>query len=113
MVRIILTILLISNLSYAQDSIFLDKDKSAPWSGYLLPEEEVKQLRVNTIERDMYKTTNDLKDQQVKLLTDQNVKLATTLESTSSLGMWEKIAYFTAGVLVLGLAVSGAHQIYK
>lgn len=112
MVRLILALLLISNLSYAEDSIYLNKGDSSPYSGYLLPEEEVKQLRVNTIERDLYKTTSDLKGQQVQLLTDQNIKFATALESTSSLRTWEKIGYFTAGIVIVVLAIKGAHEVY-
>lgn len=108
-----LYIILFSFNLMAQDSVWLDKGQNSPFSGYLLHEEEVKILRNNTLERDMYKTTNDFKDQQIKLLSDQNVKLATTLESTSSLSMWEKVGYFTAGILVTGLAVKAAHEIYK
>lgn len=105
--------ILISLNSFAQDSVYLDKGTPSPFSGYLLPEEEVKTLRDNTLERDMYKTTNDLKDQQIKLLSDQNTSLAKTLEVTSSLSTWEKVGYLAAGILLTGLAIDAAHNIYK
>lgn len=113
MIKLVLIILLISNLSFAQDSIYLDKDKSAPFSGYLLPEETVKELRNNTLERDLYKTESDLRERQVKLLSDQNEKLAKTLQDTSSLSTWEKIGFFLGGVILTGLAIKGAHEVYK
>jgi hypothetical protein len=94
-------------------SVYLNQDEKAPFSGFLLPDEEVKQLRDDSLERDMYKTTNDLKDQQIKLLGDQNTNLSKTLESTSSLSTWEKIGYFTAGVILTGLAVGAAVSIVK
>lgn len=109
----IFVILSLSNTVLADDSVYLDKDKPAPYSGYLLPEAKVKELRNSSLERDMYKTTNELKDQQIKLLSDQNNKLATTLESTSNLSTWEKIGCFAGGVLLTGLAIAGAHAIYK
>jgi hypothetical protein len=113
MYKLIISILLVSNISYATDSVYLNLKDPAPFAGYLLPEEEVKTLRDNTLERDMYKTTNDLKDQQIKLLSDQNNNLSKTLESTSSLSTWEKVGYFAAGVLLTGLAISAAHTIYQ
>jgi hypothetical protein len=111
MTKLILFILLISNIAYAQESVYLNAKDPAPFAGYLLPEEEVKTLRDNTLELDMYKTTNDLKDQQITLLTNQNTSLSKTLESTSSLSTWEKIGYFAAGVLLTGLAVDAASKI--
>lgn len=111
--KLILIILLFSNVCYATDSVYLNIKDPAPFSGYLLPEDEVKLLRNNTLDLDMYKTTGDLKDQQIKLLGDENTKLSKTLESTSSLSEWEKIGFFAAGVLITGLAINAAHSIYK
>lgn len=104
--------LLISSISFAQDSVYLNQNQVAPFSGYLLPEDKVKELRNDSLEKDMYKTEGTLKDTQIKLLSDQNDKLAKTLESTSSLSSWEKIGYFLGGVIITGLAISGAHAIY-
>lgn len=111
--KLVVILLIISNTCFAQDSIFIDKDTKAPFSGYLLPEEKVKELRNNTLERDLYKTESELRERQVKLLSEQNDKLATTLQSTSSLSSWEKIGFFALGILVTGGAVKLAHEIYK
>lgn len=121
-----LTINLTSLNSAAQDSIWLDKDKSAPFSGYLIPEDTVKKLRNDSLEKDMYKGLYDsttksinlyqqevtLKDNQLKLLMDQNDKLANQISSATSFNMWEKIGLFGAGVLLTGLAIKSAHDIY-
>jgi len=106
-------IMLTSLNSFAQqESVYLDKGTPAPFFGYLLPEDTVITLRNNTLERDMYKTESTLKDQQIQLLSTQNDNLSKTLESTSSLNAWEKIGFFVGGVLITGLAISGAHAIY-
>lgn len=109
----LISLLIINSTCFAQESIYINKDDKAPFSGYLLPEETVKTLRNNTLERDLYKTEADLRERQVKLLSDQNDRLATTLQSTSSLSTWEKIGFFSLGVLITGGAVKLAHEVYK
>jgi hypothetical protein len=109
--KLILFVLLISNIVYADDSVYLNKNDKAPFSAYLVPEATIKQLRNDSMELDLYKTTNDLKDQQIALLGAQNTSLTTTLKETSSLSTWEKIAYFSAGILLTALAVDGASKI--
>lgn len=109
--KLLILVLLSSNICYAQEAVYLDKGKPAPFSAYLVPELEVKQLRNDSLERDMYKTTNDLKDQQIKLLTDQNTSLANTIDKSEKLSTWEKIGWFAAGIVITGLAVDGASKI--
>ena len=92
--------------------MYLNQNDKAPNAGYLLPESEVIQLRNNTLDMNLYKSENTLKDTQIKLLTDQNINLSNTLQSTSSLSTWEKVGYFAAGVVITGLAISAAHEIY-
>jgi hypothetical protein len=101
----------LSSIVYADDSVFLNKAQPAPFSGYLVPETTIKALRNDSMELDLYKTTNGLKDQQIGLLTTQNINLSNTLKETSSLSTWERVAYFTAGVLLTALAVDGASKI--
>jgi hypothetical protein len=105
--------ILISLNSFAQDSVYLYTKDAAPFAGYLIPEDTVKQLRVDSLERDMYKTTNDLKDQQIALLGAQNTSLSTTLKDTSTLSTYEKIGFFVAGILVTALAIDGASKLTK
>lgn len=104
---------LITTSSFAQDATYLNTGDKATFSGYLVPESTVKQLRNDSLERDLYKTESDLKGNQITLLSNQNDNLAKTLQSTTSLSTWEKIGYFLGGVLVTGLAIKGAHELYK
>jgi len=113
LIKLIFIILLISNISWAQESVYLDKDKPAPFSGYLVPEETIKNLRNDSLDAEMYRKIVPLKDNQIQLLTDQNTKLATTLISTTSMTTLEKVAWFAGGIIVTGLAVKAAHEIYK
>jgi hypothetical protein len=123
-----LTLLLISlavRTSYAQDSVFLNKNQAAPFPGYLLPAGKVEELQNDVIELNTLKQTNDslqksltleqqdsaLKDQKVNLLLDQNNKLASAAYTERELTVWEKVAYFAGGVIVTGLAVWGASSI--
>lgn len=115
-----------SQFSYADDAIYLNQNDKAPYSGYLLSEDKVKELRNNTIERDGLKTINDsltksltleqqnnsLKDQKVNLLLDQNDKLAKSAYADRELNTWEKVAYFVGGIVVTGLAIAGVHSLY-
>ncbi len=111
MVRLILIILLVSNICFAQDVVFLNAQDKAPFSGYLLPEQTVKNLRNDSLELSMYQRIDPLKDQQIKLLTDDNIRLATTLQSTSSLSTFEKICWFAGGIIITSLAVEGASKL--
>lgn len=111
--KLILIILLISNISWAQDSTFLNKGQPATFDGYLLPQQTVKNLRNDSLELGMYQRIDPLKDQQLKLVTDDRDNLAKTLQSTSSLSTWEKIGYFSAGVILTGLAIDAASKITK
>ena len=108
---LIITILFYTNSLIAEDSIFLKKGESAPFSAFLVPEEKVKELYNSDLQLNMYKTTNDLKDQQITLLTVQNTSLTNTLKDTSTLSTWEKVGYFCAGILVTGLAIDAASKI--
>lgn len=123
---ILVSSLIWSQFVYADDAIYLNQNDKAPYSGYLLSEDKIKELRNNTIERDGFKAINDsltkqlslvqqdssLKDQKVNLLLDQNDKLAKTAYADRELNTWERVAYFVGGVLITGFAIYGVHQIY-
>lgn len=110
---IFLIINLISLNSFAEDSIFLNAGDKAPNAGYLVPEATIKSLRNDSLDADMYRKIVPLKDQQLLMVTDQNVKLATTLTSTTSLSTLEKVGWFVGGIIVTGLATKLAISIYK
>ena len=125
--RLIIALSLIGNICYAEDSVYLTKNQSAPFEGFLIPKEKVQELRNAELERNTYKAVNDslkvsldleqknstLKDQKISLLLDQNDKLAKTAYQDHSLNNWEKVGIFAAGVVLTGLAVKAAHEIYK
>lgn len=127
MIKIILIFLLIGNLAYAEDAIYLNKDQKAPYSGYLLDEETVKGLRNAAIDRDLYKNLNDsnqkslalersngeLKDKKIDLLLAQNDNLAKTAYSNQSLSTWEKIGYIGLGMVITVLAFKGARELSR
>jgi hypothetical protein len=122
-----LSVLIISNIAYAEDAVLLQKNDPAPYQGFLLPKEKVQELYNATIERDSYKAANDsfekslkleqtnsdLKDQKINLLLEQDDKLAKALYNSQSLNNWEKAAFFIGGILVTGLAIKGLHEVYR
>jgi len=123
----LISLTIISNQVWAEDSVFLNKDDKAPYSGYLLPKEKVLELRNNTLERDTLKLQNDSlnrsvtrqdgiiakKDQQLTLYGDQMDKMAQVAYSAQSLNNWEKVGYVALGIIITGLAIKGAHDLYK
>src|ERR1700688_2517459 len=98
----------LSQTSYGDDSVYLNKSQAAPFPGYLLPAAKVQQFESDELQLSFLKTNNDsltksltleqqnsaLKDQKVNLLLDQNDKLSKAAYSERELTTWEKIAYF-------------------
>jgi hypothetical protein len=118
--------ILTSLVTKAEDAVWLDKGQSAPYQGYLLPEDKLVELRNNTLERDSLKGQNDSlnlslklqddiigkKDQQLKLYSDQNDKLAQTAYRAENMSNLEKLGFIGLGILLTGLAISGVHALY-
>jgi len=127
MVRLILVLSLIGNLCYAEDVIRLEKDKPAPFTGYLFTDEKTKDTRIKLLERDFYKETSEsfeksntylqknlsLKDEQIKLITEQNTNLAKTLREERSMTGWERIGWFSLGIVATGFALRGLQEITR
>lgn len=113
-----LIIVVISLNCLAEDAVFLEKDQKSPFSGYLLPEETVKNLRNDSLEKDSLKIqldltnkNNQLLSQEKQLLLDQNFKLIEAGTKDHNLNTLEKIVYFAAGILTVGLAIKGVQAI--
>lgn len=111
---LLLSVLLQEN-AFANDPVYLNVQDKAPFSGYLLPEDTVKELRNNTLERDslqiqldLTNKNNQLLTQEKQLLLDQNLKLIEAGTTDHNLNNWEKTGFFLAGILVTGLAIKGA-----
>lgn len=118
--KIILALLIFSQTSLAQEAVFLNKGDKAEFSGYLLTEDKVKSLRNDSLEKDADKQVIDslnksltLQQNNVDILLKQNSNLVQTVNSEESLNNWEKVLYFGGGIVLSGLAIYGAHSLYR
>jgi hypothetical protein len=109
-----LTILLIClNLNNAiADVVFLDKNKPAPFSGYLFGEEEAQNARNAVIDRDRYRLLSDslqhtvnlqsenikLEEKRVELYKTKTDELAKELYSARTVNNWERVGWFILGI---------------
>lgn len=110
---------------YADDVTFLEKDQKAPFQGVLFPRDQAVQLRKDLIDADLnkalnesykksldlYKTTNDIKDEQINLLINRNDQLAKSLNSARETTGLEKFAWFALGVAATAATVYGIKKI--
>lgn len=126
-ISLILISLLITSSSFAEDAIYLEKDQKSPYSGVLMPESKVIELRNNTLENNTRKlqidslntSVNLLEDivskktEQVGILLDQNDKLSKTAFSERNLNNWEKAGWFVAGLFVAYASVKVGQAVLK
>lgn len=117
--------ILLSNICYADDVIFLEKNKPVPYDGYLFTPEKTKDTRIKLLERNTFEGLNEsltktntflqenssLKDQQIKIVMDRNDQLSKSLMEAKSTSNLERILYFALGIIVAGGAVYGAKKI--
>lgn len=94
---------------------------------YCFSEEEVQKLYKDVKERDAYLEINkslektiELKDlqlearaEQVEIYAEQHKVLTDTVRDVRNLSTWERVAWFSLGVLGTSLAVYGATRIVK
>lgn len=121
---ILLIIALNLNSALANDAVYLEQNQKSPYSGILVPEEKLQELRKSIIELtnqkeinlslqksvDLYKQNETLLENKVKTLTDQNNKLAETVYSAKDNSNIEKFAYFFAGAILTGLTSYGIYK---
>lgn len=114
---IFLTFLIIANNCYAQDVIILDKDKPAPFHGYLFPDDKALKFKQDLVELDalrameasyeksinLYKKNEELFDYKVNVLLEQNDKLADALYKQKDRNTWENFGWYFLGVVSIGL----------
>lgn len=112
-----------SSISLGNDSVYLNKDTKAPFSGYLLPHDTVLKFRnmelknkeltlnVESFERtvDIYKRNEDASEKQNKLLLERTDTLAKELASARSTSNFERALYVVLGAF----AMYGAYQVAK
>lgn len=118
MVRLILILTLISNIAFAQNAVFINKDDKAPFSGDLLTTDQVKSLYNDSLEKsslqkqlDLTNSNNQLLTQEKQILLDQNKSLISTATQDHTLNSWEKVGYFLGGIVITALAIKGAQQL--
>jgi hypothetical protein len=107
------------------DTIFITKDQPAPFSGFLFDEASAKKTRIELLNKDFLKETNEslnrslnlsvqnseYKDKQINILLEQNDKLAKANSSQRSANFWENSLYFLAGVGITGFIAYGLQKV--
>jgi len=104
--------------SFAQDSVLLQAQEKAPFTGILIKPETVQELRRAVIERDglsqekvsyersleLYRKSDELGQKKVDLLLTQNDKLALRLGEERSMSNWQRVGWFSLGIIATGFA---------
>lgn len=123
----VLLLTFLTNVSFADTSVSVNKDQPAPFAGVLMDGEKAAKVHVQLMERDLYKElsdsyqtdvdkrkTNDvLTQQKISLLQDDNTKLADQLRSVDKVNNVERILIFTLGIAATILAGSLVNKISK
>jgi len=116
---------LVSN-SFAQDAVVLNTGDKAPFTGILITNSQVNDLRRAVIERDGLTSINEslkrsmaLQDDiiarqltQKGILLEQNDKLAVRLGESQSMGTWERVGFVVMGIAASGVAALAFKKIY-
>jgi hypothetical protein len=120
----LITIIAINNSALAQEAVYLDQNQKAPFSGILIPEDKLQELRKSVLDVstqkeinlslqrsvDLYKQNQTLLETKVNTLSDQNNKLSDSLYSARETSNIEKFGYFVAGALLTGLTSYGIYK---
>ena len=119
MTSLLVLICLIGSINAnSQDSVYLDKDKPAPFSGILFTEKKAQSIRSELLEGDktklLYETEKHrsdrlgqivaLKDEEIELYQKQNTRLLKSNNRSDTLNY----IWFGLGILATGAAVYGA-----
>ena len=111
--------------SLAQDVIILDKGETAPFHGYLFPDDKAIQFRKDLIELDglkkmessyqksldLFNKNETLYNTKVNMLLEQNDKLAVALYKSKDRDAFENRFWFILGMIVTGSGVYLATKI--
>lgn len=127
---IVIFIFLFSQLTFAacpEDIQVINKGDIANCSGLLFSPEASKKVDENQQDAEYYKKLNDqlykrrdlsikeveTLDKRLKLYMDQSETLARQLYKKEKEDKWQKVIYFSLGVIATGIAVKGAAEIYR
>lgn len=115
--KIIISILLVSQIAVADDAIFLDVNKPAPFAGFLLSKEKVISLRNNDIDLTFLKKENDnlkieVTDYQARLdnYKTENKDLAERLQKSNT-SFFERTGFFILGAILTGSIAYGLYKV--
>lgn len=125
--KILLSFLMIvnSSLSYAESVTYLPKGTPAPYEGLLFSKEKADEMRKELLDLDnqkeinksykktieLYKQKEEITESQLQKALDVNNKMSQYIQHNDN--KYEKILWFTLGVITTGLAINGAKQIIK
>jgi hypothetical protein len=121
-------ILLVAQPSYAKcpdDVQVINKGQVANCDGLLFSPEASKKVDETQQDAEYYKSLSsklqirydlvikeqEILDRRLKLYVDQSNTLAKEVIDKDNMDKWQKLGYFTLGVLATGIAVYGASQI--
>lgn len=127
MIKVLVSFILIGNMCYAQDATWLNQKDSAPFDGYLIKEERVKELtkaesdnKYNSGIIESLKASTLLqesiiqhKDNQINMLLSQNDHLAQVSNTAEHSNTLEKVLIFAAGALAMYGAVKLGIEVVK
>lgn len=105
-----------TQIAHADDAVFLDINKPAPFAGFLLSKDKVMQLRNEDIDLTYSKKENDnlkleITDYQTRVnnYKTENESLAERLQKSNA-GFFEKAGFFIMGSLITGLIGYGVYR---
>lgn len=125
--KTMLKIFLISSISlnsFAQVT-YLEKNKPAPYTGYLFTPEKTIEVKNDLIDLETQKKLNknyrkkiDLQIKKIKLREEQidyykarNHQLHTDIDSIKRVNNYERAGWFVLGILATSLAIKGAQEL--
>lgn len=122
MIKSVFCILLVCSNALADDVVYLNKGTAAPNDGYLFTPAKATEVRNKALTFDDIKSQNtsyqhsinlyidneNIYQKQIDLLTTQNNKLVNAEQTAVSMSTYEKIGWFTLGIIGTGLAFEAA-----
>lgn len=125
MIFLMIATMLSPTLGYADRSVSLVKGNKAPYSGVLMDNERSNKVKKELIEKDYLDKANKSLEKSVSFerdnnqhlstkvttLTEQNTKLADQLGKERSFTSWERVLWFSLGIVATGAAVYGASKL--
>lgn len=114
-----------NNWVLADEVVPIKKNDPSPIDGFVITQQHANNIKVLAQERDGYKLLNDSfqnslklqeniinsQDNKVNLLIGQNEKLAKSLYDERTMTNWERVGWFTLGIIATGFAIYAVKEI--